>query len=211
MWSAIDAQLATIRQADGNSRTPWKRMQVDAVIAAVSAGTGADRVPEVTILTDYATLVGGLHANSVCETVDGVPLPVSTVRRMCCDADIVPVVLGSNGEVLDVGRTERTANRAQRRALRAMHRTCAHPDCTVGFSACRVHHVKWWWRHLGRTGISNLLPLCERHHHPRPRRRLGPPHDRRPSRHLDPKESPPRLAPPSLAEPMPVGAPTLMG
>ena len=96
---------------------------------------------------------------------DGVPLPVSTVRRLCCEAEIVPVVLGSDGEVLDVGRTERTANRAQRRALRAMHRTCAHPDCTVGFSACRIHHVKWWWEHNGPTDIDNLLPLCERHHH----------------------------------------------
>ena len=165
LWGAIDAQLASLRKADGNARTPWQRMQVDAVVAAVGAGPGADRVPEIMVLSDYATLVSGLHANSVCETVDGVPLPVSTVRRMCCDANIVPAVLGSNGEILDVGRAERTANRAQRRALRAMHRTCAHPDCTVGFSACRIHHVKWWWRDLGDTDIANLLPLCERHHH----------------------------------------------
>jgi hypothetical protein len=165
VWGAIDAQLAAARRADGNARTPWQRMQVEAVIAAVGSGPGAERVPEITVLTDLATLVGGLHANSVCETVDGVPLPVSTVRRLCCDADIVPAVLGSNGEVLDVGRAERTASRAQRRAVRAMHRTCAHPDCTVGVSACRIHHVKWWWRDLGRTDIDNLLPLCERHHH----------------------------------------------
>ena len=165
LWSAIDAQLASIRHADGNARTPWPRMQVDAVIAAVGAGPGADRVPEITVLTDFATLVDGLHADSVCETVDGVPLPVSTVRRLCCDATIVPGVLGSDGELLDVGRGERTANRAQRRAVRAMHRTCAHPDCTVGVSACRIHHVKWWWRDLGPTDIDNLVPLCERHHH----------------------------------------------
>ena len=46
-----------------------------------------------------------------------------------------------------------------------MHRTCAHPDCTVGFSACRIHHVRWWWEHWGPTDIDNLIPLCERHHH----------------------------------------------
>lgn len=165
VWGAIDAQLASVRQADGNARTPWQRMQVEAVIAAVGAGQGAERVPEITVLTDFATLVGGLHANSVCETVDGVPLPVSTVRRLCCDAAIVPAVLGSDGEILDVGRSERTANRAQRRALRAMHRTCAHPDCTVAVSACRMHHIKWWWRDLGPTDIDNMVPLCERHHH----------------------------------------------
>jgi hypothetical protein len=165
VWGAIDAQLATVRQADGNARTPWQRMQVEAVIAAVGAGPGVDRVPEIMVLTDLATLVDGLHAHSVCETVDGVPLPVSTVRRMCCDANIVPVVLGSSGEVLDVGRTVRTANRSQRRALQAMHRTCVNPDCTVGFSACRIHHVKWWWRDLGPTDIDNMVPLCERCHH----------------------------------------------
>ena len=119
----------------------------------------------MSVLIDHRTLVDGLHHNSVCETDNGVPLPVSTVRRMCCDAEIIPVVLGGNGEALDVGRTRRTANRAQRRALRAMHRTCAHPDCTVGFSACRIHHVRWWWRDSGPTDIDNLLPLCERHHH----------------------------------------------
>lgn len=129
---------------------------------------GAERlpnVPEMSVLIDHRTLVDGLHDHSICETDNGVPLPVSTVRRMCCDAEIIPVVLGSNGEALDVGRTQRTANRAQRRALRAMHRTCAHPDCTVGFSACRIHHVRWWWRDSGPTDIDNLLPLCERHHH----------------------------------------------
>jgi hypothetical protein len=165
LWSAIDAQLAAVRQADGNARTPWQRLQVDAVVAAVGAGPAAERVPEIGVLVDWRTLVEGLHDHGVCETVDGVPLPVSTVRRLCCDAEVFPAVLGAAGEALDVGRSQRTANRAQRRALRAMHRTCAHPDCTVGFSACRIHHVTWWWRGLGPTDISNLVPLCEQHHH----------------------------------------------
>lgn len=128
-------------------------------------GEQLPRVPEMLVLVDLQTLISGLHSHGICETQDGVGLPVSTVRRLCCEAEIVPVVLGGHGEVLDVGRSERTANRAQRRALRAMHRTCAHPDCTVGFSACRIHHVRWWWEHRGLTDIDNLVPLCERHHH----------------------------------------------
>lgn len=123
------------------------------------------RVPEITILTDYRTLVEGLHDHGVCETEDGIPIPVSTLRRLCCDAEIIPVVLGTDGVPLDMGRSIRTANRAQRRALRAMYRTCAHPDCTVAFSACTAHHIRWWWKHLGRTDIANLIPLCEKHHH----------------------------------------------
>jgi hypothetical protein len=46
-----------------------------------------------------------------------------------------------------------------------MYRTCGNPDCTVKFSACKAHHVRWWWRDLGPTDLANLLPLCERHHH----------------------------------------------
>ena len=46
-----------------------------------------------------------------------------------------------------------------------MHRTCAHPGCTVGFDSCRIHHIRWWTRDLGPTDIDNLLPLCETHHH----------------------------------------------
>jgi hypothetical protein len=122
-------------------------------------------VTEISVLVDLATLTGGLHDHSVCETEDGVALPVSTVRRLCCDAEVIPIVLGGSGETLDVGRSRRTINRAQRRALRAMHRTCAEPDCTVPYSQCKIHHVRWWWRDRGHTDIDNLLPLCERHHH----------------------------------------------
>ena len=164
LWHAIDAQLRTLRSKDGNSGTPWNEMQADAVVAAVGAGPQGDRVPEVGVLIDHETAVNGLHEHGICELDDGTPLPVSTVRRMCCDAKIFPVVLGADGEVLDVGRTVRSVNRAQRRALKSMHRTCIHPDCTVQFSDCEIHHVVWW-RLLGRTDIDNLVPLCTRHHH----------------------------------------------
>ncbi len=72
------------------------------------------------------------------------------------------VVLYAPG-VLDLGRTTRLANRAQRRALRAMYRRCAVPWCDVGFGRCKIHHVIWW-RRGGRTDMCNLLPLCWRHH-----------------------------------------------
>ncbi len=125
----------------------------------------ARRVPEITILTDLQTLISGLHARGICETDNGEPLPVSTVRRLCCDAEIIPMVLGTDGVPLDVGRSARSVTPHQRRALRAMYRTCAHPDCTVPFSACKAHHIRWWWRDLGPTDLDNLIPLCERHHH----------------------------------------------
>lgn len=165
MWSAIDGQLATDRAADGNAETPWSELRVQAVVNAASSSGGADRRPEVSVLLQYELLIDTAATAGICETVDGVPLPAATVRRLCCDADVLPIALGAQGEVLDTGRTRRTANRSQRRALAAMHRTCGHPDCSVSFDACRIHHVRFWTEHQGPTDLDNLLPLCERHHH----------------------------------------------
>ena len=72
------------------------------------------------------------------------------------------VIISAPG-VLNLGRTTRLANRAQRRALRGVHRTCAIPDCAVTFNHCKIHHVHWW-RHGGPTDIDNLVPVCPRHH-----------------------------------------------
>jgi hypothetical protein len=71
-------------------------------------------------------------------------------------------VLHAPGE-LNLGRTSRLANRAQRRALRSLYATCAIPGCTVAFANCKLHHVIWW-RHGGRTDLDNLLPVCAHHH-----------------------------------------------
>lgn len=131
-----------------------------------ASGAAAIRLPEISILCGLDTLVSGIRAiGEVCESDDGVAIPPDTVRRLACDAKIIPVLLGTDGEVLDQGRKARTATPAQRNALAAMHRGCAYPSCTVGFSDSRIHHIRWWWEHYGRTDIDNLLPLCEQHHH----------------------------------------------
>jgi hypothetical protein len=122
------------------------------------------RVPEILVLIDQHSLLVGAHEHGICETSDGIPLPIATARRMCCDADIIPAVLNGRGEVTDLGRGTRTISRAQRRKLRAMHRTCIGPDCTVAFDACQIHHVIFWRKH-GRTDIDNLVPVCSDHHH----------------------------------------------
>ena len=64
---------------------------------------------------------------------------------------------------VNLGRTTRLANVAQRRVLRALYPRCAVPDCPVLFDHSKIHHVIWW-RHGGRTDLDNLLPVCNRHH-----------------------------------------------
>ena len=122
-------------------------------------------MPEVSVLVDFDTLRGDARdAGMVCELVDGTPLPPAAVRRLCCDADIIPVVVGGDGVVLDVGRSRRLATADQRRALAAMYTHCAYPGCHVSFEHCRIHHVDDWG-HGGATDLDRLVPLCATHHH----------------------------------------------
>jgi hypothetical protein len=72
------------------------------------------------------------------------------------------VVIEAPGE-LNLGRSTRLANRAQRRALRGLYATCAIPGCCVRYTRTKLHHVIWW-RHGGTTDLENLLPVCEKHH-----------------------------------------------
>jgi hypothetical protein len=64
---------------------------------------------------------------------------------------------------LDLDRTTRLANRAQRRALQAMYATCGVPGCRVPFEFTQPHHIKYW-RNGGKTDLINLIPLCTHHH-----------------------------------------------
>ena len=64
---------------------------------------------------------------------------------------------------MNLGRTTRLANRAQRRALGALYATCAIPGCWVRYSRTKLHHVIFW-EHGGRSDIDNLLPVCQHHH-----------------------------------------------
>ena len=120
---------------------------------------------ELTVLIDEHTLHHGRHPDTTIDADEpGIDLPVDTVRRIACIADITPSSIDDNGVPLRLGRTTRLASRAQRRALRVMYPTCAIPGCEVPSSYCQPHHVHWW-RHHGTTNLDNLLPLCSRHHH----------------------------------------------
>jgi hypothetical protein len=126
-------------------------------------GTARSRT-DLVVLVDLDTLRSGKHPRSVAETAGGAPLPVGELRRLACEATIIPVVLGGAGEVLDMGRGRRLATPEQRRALRVMYPTCAVPGCTARFEHCQVHHLDPWAAGGGETNLGALVPLCTGHH-----------------------------------------------
>lgn len=163
--SVLDAAVATARAQLQGDDVDFDHLKADALVGLITgARTTGHRVSDLTLLTDSRTMRDGPHEDTVCETGDGQPLPVETVRRLGCDATITPITLDQDGVALNMGRTRRLATAEQRRALRAMYRACGFPECQVRFEDCRVHHVTWW-EHLGATNLDNLLPICERHHH----------------------------------------------
>ncbi|MGZ0148511.1 DUF222 domain-containing protein [Kribbella sp. WER1] len=93
--------------------------------------------------------------------VYGDDLSAATVRRLACDAGIIPLVLGSNSEPLDVGRRERLVTRAMRHALNARDRGCV--VCAAPPVMCDAHHLTSWLDG-GPTALTNLALLCRRHH-----------------------------------------------
>ena len=97
-----------------------------------------------------------------------VEIPPCVLAELAGQADVIGVVV-RNGVVLhapgelNLGRSNRLANRPQRRALRALYRCCAIPGCSTAYDRCKLHHLIWW-RHGGRTDLDNLLPVCAVHH-----------------------------------------------
>ena len=172
---ALDAEVAS-RVAAGEAagerefvaRTVNRaRLAAEALVDLVSGAQPISRaiVADVSVLIDADTLTTGeYHEHSVCEDSYGAPLGVESVRALLCSGLITPIVRGASGTVLDLGRTTRTPNREQRRALRAMYRTCVAHGCEVPFDRCELHHIVEW-APGGPTNLDNLVPTCSRHHH----------------------------------------------
>ncbi|MEV0793203.1 DUF222 domain-containing protein [Kribbella sp. NPDC050459] len=122
------------------------------------AGHGAKA--NITVTIDLEDLRSAT-ADAIGHTVYSGGLSAATIRRLACDANIIPLVLGSNSEPLDVGRRVRLVTGAMRRALDARDRGCV--VCGAPPVMCDAHHLISWIDG-GDTKVDNLALLCRRHH-----------------------------------------------
>ncbi|MGB6162672.1 MAG: DUF222 domain-containing protein [Pseudonocardiaceae bacterium] len=120
---------------------------------------GGER-PQVVVTVSLPVLQGQIGSGSLGL---GGPINADVARRIACDAEVIPVVLGSRGEPLDVGRASRTVPAAIRRAVIFRDGGCAFPGCSVPARWCDIHHVTHWADH-GSTSVGNCVALCGRHH-----------------------------------------------
>ncbi|MGV9213994.1 DUF222 domain-containing protein [Micromonospora sp. RB23] len=149
-----------------DTRTPGQRRHdalADVCRLALRTGELPERGGEpaqIVVTSDYDTLSQQLGAG----TLDtGLTLTPQTVRRLACDAAILPTVLGGNGQPLDVGRQRRLVTGALRRALVLRDRGCAFPGCDRPPRWCDAHHIRHWVDG-GSTSITNAVLLCGHHH-----------------------------------------------
>ena len=113
------------------------------------------------VVLDYDTL---LSETGTATTSTGEQVTAGQARRLACQAGIIPVVLGADSEILDLGRTRRLVTDAIRKALNLRDRGCTEVGCTMPAAFCEAHHVVPWSRG-GKTSLKDSKLLCSFHHH----------------------------------------------
>ena len=149
---------------------PVGRRRGEALIEALRRSvTAAQHVPTspkaVLMLTmEYAELVATIGAGEVVGTrATGTLLAPDTIRRIACDASVIPVILGRDGEILNQGREQRLFTTAQIRALWLRDRHCTFDGCDAPTTWCDAHHITHWIDG-GATDLHNAALLCPHHH-----------------------------------------------
>jgi hypothetical protein len=91
-------------------------------------------------------------------------LPATTLFRILCNAELIPIVLDGNTLPLHLGRRRRLFTPAQHTALAARDDGCAFPGCERPPRFCEAHHNREWDRDNGPTDVDNGCMLCNYHH-----------------------------------------------
>ncbi|GAA5226860.1 HNH endonuclease signature motif containing protein [Paeniglutamicibacter antarcticus] len=144
------------------------QLLLDALIAACTGAINGAGIAEsggmrvrVGVLIDYRSLLGQCEDAGL--TAHNRPISAANIRRLACDGDILPAVMGENGAVLELGREIRGFTNAQRRAIAIRDRGCVIPGCMRPASMSECHHVIPW-SEGGPTNVSNAALVCEFHH-----------------------------------------------
>lgn len=153
-------------QAEKDPRSATQR-RYDALITVFRRGLGGGEqmptTPRAAVQVTIRWDVLRAELSGTGTTATGEVLSPETVRRIACDADLIPMVLGTDNEVLAMGRAKRLVTPGQRRALEYRDRQCSFPQCSTPAPWCDAHHVIHWSRQ-GPSDIDNYALLCGRHH-----------------------------------------------
>ena len=138
------------RPADPTDRRSAAQRRADALRDVCALALATDALPDNR--GEKTTVIVKLRVDPLDQQVreglldTGVSLSPEAVRRMACDAGIIPAVLNGQGLPLDVGREKRLFQGALRRALELRDGGCAFPGV----------------RHEALSTFAEVRDLCHR-------------------------------------------------
>jgi len=146
---------------------PWGARMADALLELVSAGAQAENPgrPFMVVHVDQSALK---NASDGYVEIEGGPMGTVSVsketgRRLACDSFWQSIVESSSGDPVALSKTSRSAPSFLRGMLRRRDGTCRFPGCRNS-RFLRAHHILHW-ADGGKTELSNLVFLCNKHHH----------------------------------------------
>jgi hypothetical protein len=152
--------IPVMPEEEGESFASARR--ADALVALCSARIAGDSDPDRATVVVHASAAALDAGSGGCELEDGPAIDPEIARRLLCNARVQTVVEDERGNVLELGRVTREPSAAMRRQVRYRDRECRFPGCGAR-RFTEAHHIVWW-RHGGRTDLSNLLLICSFHH-----------------------------------------------
>jgi len=164
---AVD-RLPTPAPQLADQPVPVPRRRLRAILAllkarATGSGTAKTITPQVVVYMQLEHLLDLAHARGI--STHGVPVEGGHLRRLLCEAQLLPQVLNGQGQVLDVARTQRLFTPPQRQALLGRDRGCIIPGCTYPPELCEAHHwPEGGWAGGCGTSVREGTLLCPNEH-----------------------------------------------
>jgi hypothetical protein len=162
--SILDQYIARLLQDAAYQSIPYEKLVLQALVDLVHHDIRL--TPKgVVVVDERSARTGRPHADTVCENIDGARVPLDYALAACAiEGNVTAAILDRAGKPADLSTDARLASPAQRLELRAMNRECVFPGCDTPFSRLHAHHVTFH-RDGGRTTVSDLVLICNGHHH----------------------------------------------
>ena len=97
-------------------------------------------------------LLADLDQAGVCTLDTGGRITATEARRLACTAGIIPVVLGGQSQVLDVGRRRRLHTETMRITMSVRDGGCTARGCETPPGLCHAHHATPWSHAVHQRG-----------------------------------------------------------
>src|SRR5260370_1488983 len=158
--AAFLTRLAPLaRRSGAHDHRDQEQRNADALVELASGGGSQAQIQVTSSIETLFALAGAPAA----EMEHSLPVSSKTIERLACDSSIARILLNSESQVIDVGRSKRVVSQPGRRALTARDGHCLWSECDRPASRSAAHHLIHLI-HAGTSDLDNLIPLCHRHH-----------------------------------------------